>query len=163
MQMLKIICLFIFSLTIFSNIIAQPNSTLPAKTATTTILKTPVGVVGQCNGLKCNTITVFVDTTIKVAPTYAYLAIDFVQVRGSNQMDILNGTHLFWVFDKAGKEIKIPLKVLSSVKAAMESNGNVELKVRVPFRLKTDKNNYTIHYRWESKDKMRNMDLLTTK
>lgn len=78
-------------------------------------------------------------------------------------MDILNGTHLFWVFDKAGKEVKIPLKVLSSVKAAMESTGVVDLKVRIPYRLKTDKNNYNIHYRWESKDKTQNMDFLTTK
>ena len=45
----------------------------------------------------------------------------------------------------------------------MESNGIVDLKFRIPYRLKTDKNNYTIHYRWESKDKSRNMDFLTTK
>ncbi len=139
------------------------NSTLPPKTATTLKLKTPVGVIGQSNGIKCNNIIVKVDTSIRVAPTYAYLAIDFTEVTGSNQIDILNGTHLFWIFDPAGKEVKLPLKVLSSVKAAMESSGIVDLKVRIPYRLKTDKNNYTIHYRWESKDKSRNMDFLTTK
>ena len=51
------------------------------------------------------------------------------------------------------------LEVLKSVKAAMESTGIVDLKFRIPYRLKTDKNSYTIHYRWESKDKSRNMDL----
>ena len=161
--MLKIIPLFIFCISITATTVAQTNSTLPAKTATTLVLKTPVGVVGQCNGLKCGIISANVDTTIRVAPTYAYLAIDLSQLTGSNQMDILNGTHQFWIFDKAGKEVKLPLKVLSSVKAAMESTGIVDLKVRIPFRLKTDKDSYTIHYRWESKDKSRNMDFLTTK
>ncbi len=161
--MFKILSLFIFGIFITAALTAQTNSTLPAKTATTVVLKTPVGVVGQSNGLKCSSITANVDTTIRVAPTYAYLAIDLAQLTGSNQMDILNGNHLFWIFDKAGKEVKIPLKVLSSVKAAMESTGIVDLKVRIPYRLKTDKNNYTIHYRWESKDKTRNMDFLTTK
>jgi hypothetical protein len=35
--------------------------------------------------------------------------------------------------------------------------------IKIPFRLKTDKNIYTIHYRWENKDKRKNLDLLTTK
>ena len=142
---------------------AQPNSTLPPKIAGTVVLKTPVGTIAQANGLKSGLITVAVDTNIRVNPKYAYLAIDLSQVTGSNQMDFLNGNNIFWVFDKAGKEVKIPLEVLKSVKAAMESNGVVDLKFRIPYRLKTDKNNYTIHYRWESKDKSRNMDFLTTK
>ena len=142
---------------------AQPNATLPAKLSTTISLKTPVGTVAQANGLKSGLITVTVDTTIRVNPKYAYLAIDLAQVTGSNQIDFLNGNNIFWVFDKAGKEVKIPLEVLKSVKAAMESNGIVDLKFRIPYRLKTDKNSYTIHYRWESKDKSRNMDFLTTK
>ena len=157
------LALAIFASFFISCASAQPNATLPPKIASTTVVKSPAGVACQSNGLKCSNMTVVVDTTIRVAPTYAYLAIDLAQLTGSNQMDILNGTHLFWVFDKAGKEIKIPLKVLTSVKAAMESNGIVDLKVMVHYRLKTDKNSYTIHYRWESKDKSRNMDFLTTK
>ena len=143
--------------------VAQPNSTLPPKIAGTVVLKTPVGTIAQANGLKAALVTVAVDTNIRVNPNYAYLAIDLSQVTGSNQMDFLNGNNIFWIFDKAGKEVKIPLEVLKSVKAAMESSGIVDLKFRIPFRLKTDKNNYTIHYRWESKDKTRNMDFLTTK
>lgn len=161
--MLKVVLSFVILFSSISSVFAQSNATLPAKLPGTTVLKTPPGLLGQSNGLKCATITTNVDTSIRVAPIYAYLAIDFSQITGSNQMDILNGSHLYWVFDKTGKEIKIPAKVLTSVKAAMESNGNVELKVRVPFKLKTDKNIYTIHYRWESKDKSRNMDFLTTK
>ena len=142
---------------------AQPNSTLPPKIGGTVVLKTPVGTIAQANGLKSGLITVAVDTNVRVNPKYAYLAIDLAQVTGSNQMDFLNGNNIFWVFDKAGKEVKIPLEVLKSVKAAMESTGIVDLKFRIPYRLKTDKNNYTIHYRWESKDKSRNIDFLTTK
>ncbi len=162
--MLKNVSLFIILIVITASCaVAQPNATLPAKLATTTVFKTPVGTIAQANGLKSGLITVAVDTNIRVNPTFAYLAIDLSQVTGSNQMDILNGNNIFWVFDKAGKEVKINLEVLKSVKAAMESNGIVDLKFRIPFRLKTDRNNYTIHYRWESKDKTRNMDFLTTK
>lgn len=146
-----------------TSINAQPNSTLPPKIAGTVLLKTPIGTIAQANGIKTGLITVAVDTNIRVNPKYAYLAIDLAQVTGSNQMDFLNGNNIFWVFDKAGKEVKIPLEVLKSVKAAMESTGIVDLKFRIPYRLKTDKNNYTIHYRWESKDKTRNMNFLTTK
>ena len=146
-----------------TSINAQPNSTLPPKIAGTVLLKTPIGTIAQANGIKTGLITVAVDTNIRVNPKYAYLAIDLAQVTGSNQMDFLNGNNIFWVFDKAGKEVKIPLEVLKSVKAAMESTGIVDLKFRIPYRLKTDKNNYTIHYRWESKDKSRNMDFLMTK
>ena len=142
---------------------AQPNSTLPPKIAGTIVLKCPLGTIAQANGLKSGSITVAVDTNIRVNPKYAYLAIDMSQVTGSNQMDFLNGNNIFWVFDKAGKEVKIPLEVLKSVKAAMESTGVVDLKFRIPYRLKTDKNLYNIHFRWESKDKTRNMDFLTTK
>ena len=160
--MLKCSILLLF-VSLFTNASAQPNSTLPPKIAGTVVLKTPVGTIAQANGLKSGLITVAVDTNIRVNPKYAFLAIDLSQVTGSNQMDFLNGNNIFWVFDKAGKEVKIPFEVLKSVKAAMESTGIVDLKFRIPYRLKTDKNNYTIHYRWESKDKSRNMDFLTTK
>jgi len=142
---------------------AQLNSTLPPKIAGTVLLKTPMGTIAQANGLKSGLITVAVDTNVRVNPKYAFLAIELSQVTGSNQIDFLNGNNMFWIFDKAGKEVKIPFEVLKSVKAPMESNGIVDLKFRIPYRLKTDKNNYTIHYRWESKDKSRNMDFLTTK
>ena len=156
-------CFLILNILFINYATAQPNSTLPPKIAGTVLLKTPVGTIAQANGLKSGLITVAVDTNIRVNPKYAFLAIDLSQVTGSNQMDFLNGNNIFWIFDKAGKEIKIPFEVLKSVKAAMESNGIVDLKFRIPYRLKTDKNNYTIHYRWESKDRTRNMDFLTTK
>ena len=156
-------CFLILNILFINYASAQPNSTLPPKIAGTVVLKTPVGTIAQANGLKSGLITVAVDTNVRVNPKYAFLAIELSQVTGSNQMDFLNGNNIFWIFDKVGKEVKIPLEVLKSVKAPMESNGIVDLKFRIPYRLKTDKNNYTIHYRWESKDKSRNMDFLTTK
>ena len=156
-------CFLILNILFINYASAQPNSTLPPKIAGTVVLKTPVGTIAQANGLKSGLITVAVDTNVRVNPKYAFLAIELSQVTGSNQMDFLNGNNIFWIFDKAGKEVKIPFEVLKSVKAPMESNGIVDLKFRIPYRLKTDKNNYTIHYRWESKDKTRNMDFLTTK
>lgn len=142
--------------------IAQNNSILPVKLKTTVTLKTPVGVAGQANGLKTGIIKAGVDTAIRVNLKMAYISFDIADLTGSTQMDILSGAHLFWVFDKAGKQVNIPAKVLYSVKASMGEN-TVNMSVRVPYRLKTDKNIYTVHYRWESKDKARNIDMLTSK
>lgn len=157
---------FVFIICSFSScaVSAQNvNASLPAKLRTTNTLKTPLGVAGQANGMNTVAIDVKVDTTIRVDPRFAYLSIDFSKITGSNQMDIVNGTNLFWVFDKTGKEIKVPGKVLYRAKAVMEENGPVDMLVKVPFRIKADKNIYTIHYRWESKDKSRNIDILTSK
>lgn len=126
-------------------------------------LKTPVGVAGQANGVKMGAITVFVDTAIKVGPNNAYLSIDIKNITGTTQTEILNGKQLFWIFDKAGKEMATTAKVLFRVKGAMEDN-IVDMIVKLPFRLKADnKNFYTIRYRWESKDQSKSIDMLTTK
>jgi hypothetical protein len=141
---------------------AQNNAVLPAKTATTTMLNTPTGTTAQTIGLKCGSIVVTLDTAIKVNPKYTYLSVDFTALTGTVQAEIIEGKNTFWVFDKAGKEIIIKEKFLKKISAAMgESSSNMLIKI--PFRLKTDKNIYTIHYRWESKDKRKSLDLLTSK
>lgn len=160
--MLKSVLFSAALLFLISGINAQNNSILPVKLATTITLKAPPGVAGQANALKTGVIKVGVDTSIRINPKMAYISYEIADLTGSTQMDILAGAHLFWVFDKAGKPVTIPAKVLYSVKAAMGQN-TVNVSVRVPYRLKTDKNIYTVHYRWESKDKMRNIDLLTSK
>lgn len=161
-MMLKSVLVFSFFIFIAKGSIAQNNSILPVKLKTTLTLKAPLGVAGQANGLKMGIIKAGVDTTIRVNPKMAYISYDISDLTGSTQMDVLGGAHLFWVFDKAGKPVTIPAKVLYSVKAAMGEN-IVNLSVRIPYRLKTDKDIYTVHYRWESKDKIRNIDLLTSK
>ncbi len=69
--------LFLSSLFCFSKIgnAQNPNSILPKKLPATAVLKTPVGVAGQANGVKMGAITVFVDTAIKVGPNNEYLRI----------------------------------------------------------------------------------------
>jgi hypothetical protein len=141
---------------------AQTNTALPVKLTTTTVFKTPSGTTAQSNGLKCGNIIVTLDTSIRVNPKYAYLSVEFTNLTGTVQAEIVEGINTFWVFDKAGKEIIIKEKFLKKISAAMgESSSNMLIKI--PFRLKTDKNIYTIHYRWENKDKRKNLDLLTTK
>ncbi len=140
--------------------IAQ-NNKLPAKKATTVVLKTPAGATAQANELKCGAINISLDTTIRVNPKYAYLSIDFQTITGASQIEILEGNNIVWVFDKAGKEIIIKEKFLKKVSAAMGENV-VNMITKIAFKLKTDKNIYTIHYRWESKDKRKNLDLITT-
>lgn len=144
---------------------------LPAKIAGTIVLKTPVGVAGQANGIKAgNIILVSVDTTIHSNPRnplpdgkMAYLSIEIPNISGTTQMEILAGKQMAWVFDKAGKQVPITDQVLKSIRAAMEDNLVDCMIVKIPYRLKTDKNIYTIHYRWESPDKRKNVDILTSK
>ncbi len=149
---------------------AQVNSILPVKLKTTITLKAPVGVAGQANGMRSGIIIVNVDTTIRSNPKnpmpdgrMAYLSIDFTGLTGATQMEIASGKESFWVFDKAGKEVVLSNKVLHRIKATMEASSIVDMTVKVPYRLKTDKNIYTIHYRWESPDKSKNIDILTSK
>jgi hypothetical protein len=141
---------------------AQTNVFLPAKTKTTVTLKTPAGVAAQSNLINSGKIIVDVDTSIRVAPAYAYLSIDFTGITGTSSIEILNGTNLVWIIDKAGKEVLVKERFLKKVNGAMENN-IVNMTVKIPYRLKTDKNIYTIHYRWESKDKTKNLDVLTSK
>jgi hypothetical protein len=141
---------------------AQTNATLPVKSKTTTVLKTPVGATAQSNGVKCAAMVINTDTSIRVNPKYVYLSVDFTDVTGAIQMELLNGNNLFWVFDKAGKEVIIKEKFLKKISAAMGTTSS-NMTIKIPFKLKTDKNVYTIHYKWESKDKLKNLDLLTTK
>ncbi len=138
------------------------NALLPIKVNGTITLVTPAGTTAQANGIKCGSIVIAVDTSIRVAPAYAYLSIEFTGITGSMQIEILAGNNIFWIFDKAGKEVIIKEKFLKKVSGSMESS-TVNMLVKIPFRLKTDKNIYTIHYRWESKDKSKNIDLLTNK
>lgn len=145
-----------------NTLFAQNNAILPTKTPTTNTLVTPAGTTAQAIGAKCGTIVVSVDTSIRVAPKFAYLSVDFSNITGCTQIEILSGNNIFWVFDKSGKQVVIKEKFLKSVKAAMGEN-IVNMTVKIPFRLKTDKAPYTIHYKWEGKDKRKSIDLLTTK
>jgi hypothetical protein len=155
-------CFIALCLLSANTLFAQNNAILPTKVATTTTLATPAGTTAQANGAKSGTIVVSVDTSIRVAPKFAYLSVDFSNITGCTQIEILSGNNIFWVFDKAGKQVVIKEKFLKSVKAAMGEN-IVNMIVKIPFRLKTDKAPYTIHYKWESKDKRKNIDVLTTK
>ena len=156
-----VILFFVFSLSISAQV--NPNSILPAKLKGTITLKAPAGVAGQANGIKSGAIVAGVDTSIRVNPKMAYISIDFTALTGATQMEILSGKESYWIFDKAGKQVALTEKVLHSVKAAMENTTVCDMKVRVPYRLKTDKNLYTVHYKWESPDKSKNIDILTTK
>ncbi len=141
---------------------AQNNAILPVKLKTTNVLQSPSGTTTQSNGLKCGAILVTIDTTIRVNPKYAYLSVEFTNLTGTVQAELVEGNNTFWVFDKAGKEIIIKEKFLKKISAAMGENTS-NMLIKIPFRLKTDKNIYTVHYRWENKDKRKNLDLLTTK
>ncbi len=152
---------YLLATTLFSStLFAQTNCLTLPKTKNTTTLVTPTGTTAQANAIKCGKIIVTLDTAIKVAPKYAYLSIDFSNINGSSQIEILSGNNIFEVFDKNCKPVIIKEKFLKKINGSMESN-IVNMLAKIPFKLKNDKDIYTVHYRWESKDKSKNIDVIT--
>ena len=126
-------------------------------------IKTSDQSLGLSNIIKIDKATVMVDTSIRVAPKNAYLSIEMPELTGTSMTEVLNGKHSFWVYDKNMNEIKIADKLLKKVGGAMEDN-LVNLTVKIPFRLKTDtKQLYTVRYRWESTDRKKIIDIVSTK
>ena len=163
-------CLGFFALSFSTHSFAQLTPFLPAKTPAMTVLKTPAGTAGETIGIKSGNIIVSIDTTIRSNPNnpkpngmMAYLSIDFSGMTGTSQMELQAGKETFAVFDKAGKPVTISNVVLYRIKAAMENSNVCDVTVKIPFRLKTDNNLYTVHYRWENPNRDKSIDIVTTK
>jgi hypothetical protein len=151
---------FAIAIALFSsNIIAQ-SLAQPFTLTTKQVLKTEAGITARTTGFTCEKIIVTVDTSIKVAPTYAYLSIEFTNLKGGSQMDILNGSNDFYIVDSKGKAVLIKEKFLKKVNSAMGTNV-VNMICKIPYKLKTDKTLYSITYQWQSKDKKTNIELST--
>ncbi len=126
-------------------------------------IKTSDQSLGLSNVIKITQATVMVDTSIRVAPKNAYLSIEIPEITGTSVTEVLSGKNSFWVYDKNMNEVKIADKLLKKVGGAMEDN-LVNMTVKIPFRLKTDtKQNYTVRYRWESTDRKKIIDIVSTK
>jgi hypothetical protein len=133
----------------------------PAVLKTKQAFKTDIGTTGKANGFTCEKIIVTIDTSIKKAPSHAYLSLEFINLTGAPQMEILNGSNNFWVTDAKGLIIPVKEIFLKSIKSAMGTNA-VNMICKIPYKLKTDKKLYTITYQWESKDKQKNIEIVTT-
>lgn len=145
-----------------SAVIPQPAS-LKALPAAIKIKTTGIDATGFAAYLKMNTAIIMVDTSIKVAPKMAYMSIDMHGITGSTLAEMMAGNTYFWVTDKAGKPIKIGDKFLKRIKSSMETN-EINYTAKIPYRIKTDvKNVYTVRFRWESKDRKKVIDIVTTK
>ncbi len=128
-----------------------------------TYIKTSDESLGLSNALKMDKATIMVDTSIRLAPKNAYLSIDIPEITGTSMPEVLGGKNSFWVYDKNMNEIKIADKLLKKIGGSMEDN-LVKFTVKIPFRLKTDtKQIYTIRYRWESTDRKKVIDIVSTK
>ena len=128
-----------------------------------TYIKTSDESLGLSNSLKMDKATIMVDTSIRVAPKNAYLSIDIPEITGTSMTEVLGGKNSFWVYDKNMNEIKIAEKLLKKIGGSIENN-LVKFTVKIPFRLKTDtKQSYTIRYRWESSDRKKVIDIVSTK
>lgn len=135
-------------------------------------IKTSDGSHATALGLQMASVKVMVDTSLRgpanpavksiVNGQMAYLSLDFSTVTGSNMLEITNGTHQFWVYDDQKKEVKIGNQILKKIGGSMESS-IINYTVKIPFRLKTDQKKYSIRYRWESPDKKKWIEVLSTK
>jgi len=142
--------------------IAAANEPLAISKLPMTI-KTNDESLGMSNALKMQKADIMVDTSIKVAPKNAYLSIDMPGITGTNMTEVLGGKFIFWVFDQNMNEIKIADKLLKKVGGSMEDE-LVNLTLKIPFRLKTNvTKGYTIRFRWESTDRKKIIDIVTTK
>ena len=84
-------------------------------------------------------------------------------ITGSSLAEMMAGNTYFWVTDKKGNYIKIADKFLKRIKSAMETN-EINFTAKIPYRIKTDvKNEYTVRFRWESKDRKKMIDFTVTK
>lgn len=119
------------------------------------------GTAGYTLGFKMKQALVKIDTTIRVSVKTAYLSIEMQGITGSSFAEVTAGTTSFWVTDKAGKPVKIPEKFLKKIGGALEDN-IIDFTAKIPFRLKTDNSSYTIRFRWESADKRKIIDFVTT-
>ncbi len=128
-----------------------------------TSIKTSGQSLGMSNALKMNNAEIMIDTNIRVAPKNAYLSIDIPNITGTTMTEVLSGKNSFWVYDKNMNEIKIADKLLKKVGGSMEDN-LVNYTLKIPFRLKTAaQNGYTIRFRWESSDRKKIIDIVTSK
>jgi hypothetical protein len=142
--------------------IAAANEPL-ALSKVSTYIKTSDQSLGLSSAVRIDKATLMVDTSIRVAPKNAYLSIEIPEITGTSMNEVLNGKNTFWVYDKNMNEIKITDKLLKKIGGAMEDN-LVNLTVKIPFRLKTDtKQMYTVRYRWESTDRKKIIDIVSTK
>jgi hypothetical protein len=147
---------------LFAVSIASPSEPL-AISKLSTYIKTSDESMGLSNALKMNVATIMVDTSIRVAPTNAYLSIDIPGITGTNMNEVLSGKNTFWVYDKNLNEVKITDKLLKKVGGSMEDN-LVNLTVKIPYRLKTNlSKGYTIRFRWESTDRKKIIDIVSTR
>jgi hypothetical protein len=135
----------------------------PSVSKTAIVLKTSDQSLGMSNALQITKANISVDTSIRVAPKNAYLSIDMPGITGTSMNEVLAGTNSFWVYDRNMNEIKIADKLLKKVGGSMEDN-IVNFTLKVPFRLKTDlAKGYTIRFRWESTDRKKIIDIVSTK
>lgn len=145
-----------------SAVFPQPPS-IKALPAAVKLKSTGLDATGYGAYLKMTTAIIMIDTTIKVSPNMAYMSIDMHGITGCTLAEMMDGNTYFWVTDKKGTNIKIADKFLKRIKSAMETN-DINYTAKIPFRIKTDtKNEYTVRFRWESKDKKKVIDFLVTK
>jgi len=147
---------------IFPVMVAPANQpTAVSKTAAA--IKSSDNSQGLSHGVSFDKATISVDTSIRVAPTNAYLSIDIPGITGTSMAEVLGGKNLFWVYDKNMNEIKIADKVLKKIGGSMEGS-SVNMVVKVPFKNKKDPQvGYTVRYRWESTDGKKIIDIVSTK
>lgn len=135
----------------------QPEPPMPGAAQKASTIKIIGEATGMSMGVKVKSAIVTTDTSIKVAPQFAYLSIEMSEISGASLPEVMAGTPLFWVKDRTGKMVKIPAKFLKKIKGSSENN-LVDFVAKIPFKLKTDKAPYIVRFRWLGPDKKKMID-----
>lgn len=123
------------------------------------VLATPVnagGIIYNSN-LKIKKAEYKIDNEIRVDPTLSYCSVELTEITGASLDEIASGKEFYYVYDANLQQVSKKDKLLKSIKGSIEGNVSTYL-LKIPFKLKTDKTNHFVRFRWESKDGKRIID-----
>ncbi len=123
------------------------------------VLTTPVNAGGiiYTSNVKIKKADYKIDNEIRVDPTLSYCSVELTEITGAAIDEIAAGKEIYYVFDANLQQVLKKDKLLKSIKGSIDGNVSTYL-LKIPFKLKTDKANYFVRFRWESKDGKRIID-----
>lgn len=116
------------------------------------------GGILYASNLKIKKAAYETDNEIRVDPTLSYCSLELTDIIGATIDEVAGGIESYYVYDSKNLEqIKKTDKLLKRIKGGVEGNVSSYL-LKIPFKPKTDKGNYFVRFRWESRDGKRIID-----
>lgn len=113
-------------------------------------------------GVKIGTIKESLDTAIRVNPKMVYLSYEIENLSSVTLAEVMSGVETAVVTNAQGNIIPIKDKILHKVSSAIGTNV-VNYVVKIPFRLKTEKDVRKVYFKWAGPDKIKMIELTATR